>query len=84
MNKRGQGWEIAAALVMLGITAVGIFSIITESNNIYFADKSTITKVYYDYQNCKNKLNNIAKDNLITFRSENEALTEGYTKYDKC
>ncbi len=83
MNKRGQGWEIASAFIMLGITITGIF-IIIESNNIYFADKSVTAKIYYDYQNCKNKLNNIAKDNFITFKSENEAIVGGYTKYDKC
>ena len=81
MNKRGQALEVSSALIMLGITLFSVFSVINESNSIYFGNKNE--KTYYSYEQCKEFFTE-KDEGFILFKSEQEAIQLGYNKNDRC
>lgn len=75
MNKRGQADVILGAVVLIGIILFGgavSYKIISE--NRYVGDKSTL--LYYDLKECDIK--GIPRENLINFKSSEEAEKNGY------
>lgn len=82
MKKKAQGVvEIIFASVVIVVTIMGVVSVLSEDNNIYYGNNTT--KSYYDYSKCSSKLKQIDKKNLVVFRSDKEAEEQGY-KYGNC
>jgi hypothetical protein len=83
MNKKGQLSEVIVASVMIILTLVSVFTIITLGNDVIYGDSST--NYYFKYSECKSFLSKINQSNLIIFESEKKAVSKGFHKGDdKC
>ena len=75
MNKRGQTEIVIGSIILVGLVISGIFaSYSIFSENRYIGDKST--NLYYDLKECDTS--NIDRNNLINFKSLEEAKQNGY------
>ena len=82
MDKLGQGWEIILASGMIIATLFGVISVVVEGSKVYVGEINTST--YYDFDNCRPKIDSIPQNNVKIFQSEKEALNNGYHQEDSC
>ena len=81
MNKRGQIIE-AGALIIIALTTLGIFFVVSASQNLYVGDSDS--GHFLNYHKCKNLVKNISEENLVIFNSKQEALDKGYNETERC
>ena len=81
MNKKGLWLEIGA-LAMILITTFGVINVISVTEHIYVGDK--LTKNYYDYKLCPEKVEEIEKENSIIFSTKEEAQQKKFNKFPGC
>lgn len=80
MDKKGQVLEVSVAVGVIVITLFSVYSVANKTDDIYFGD--SMTKIYYEYPNCSNKIESIPKANVVVFQTEEQAINSGYTKHE--
>ncbi|MEK6903695.1 MAG: hypothetical protein AABW64_03555 [Nanoarchaeota archaeon] len=70
MDTRGSLLEVGA-LILIVLTSIGAYKVISESQHIYVGDTSK--KVFYDYKFCPEKIKQISNENTIIFDTLAEA-----------
>lgn len=72
MNRKAQISETLAAGIMLVITIFGVYSIIDETNELYYGDVESNS--YYELSNCPDGMNALGEDKVVMFKSEKNAI----------
>ena len=82
MNKRGEIIALSFAIVVIVLTTTGIIATVTNSEQLYIANKNTGN--YFDYFKCKDLIQGLEKENTIIFKSLKEAEESIYNKTEGC
>lgn len=82
MNKRGEIFIVAFAVIVIIFTSAGVLYSLVKSNNnvLYVGDKSS--HIFVDYFQCKDKANGISENNIVVFKSKEEANQQGYNEFN--
>jgi len=81
MNKKGEVLTIFAGIVIV-LTLTGAFLTLSKGNDFYVGDKES--NLFYSYNKCSSKIEEINSDNQVIFESENLALKNGFKPVDGC
>ena len=82
MQKRGQIEVVGLAIIIIIVTSIGAYSILSQANHIYVGDK--VNKLVYDYYKCKDKVDKIIQNNQIIFSTLKNAQEWGYEIVKEC
>jgi len=82
MNKKGELLVIGFALIIIVMTGYGVYLVYNASNNLYIGDKQNMQ--YLNYFKCEDIANNISDENIIVFKTKDDAVKLGYNGTEGC
>ncbi|MFH0978322.1 MAG: hypothetical protein V1837_03385 [Candidatus Woesearchaeota archaeon] len=82
MNKRGQLIE-TGAIILIILTTLGIgVTAYFNAGPFWVGDSST--HIYYDYQKCPQLFSKVNKENIVIFKSLQDAYSNGFNLSTEC
>lgn len=82
MKKRGTVIEVGAVVIIIITTLSIVVTYFLNDSPIYVGDSST--KHYIDYNKCRNQAKNISDENIVIFKTLEEAKEKEFKPIEGC